>query len=245
MYWDYGDWINWFGQSKAVLRGDNQVPSLDYETAYMFVNANMTQLADFMKQENASLLLLSQDDLMKWSALNYLSCIYQNETNVTMQVGQSSCELNNEPVYMYVPTNLNSLNDYCTQLTNSTTTYLKALGSNGNTYCLQEIYENNQPTIDGRIYDTNGTQLSYLNLIPVESNVSIGSTTVNVFMLLYEPTRYTVNNVTYCDMPANAPLFYHSNYYMLYMMGCTNGIFEQVYPSNDAFGQVRIWKLAE
>ena len=22
-WWDYGDWINWFGKSKAVLRGDN------------------------------------------------------------------------------------------------------------------------------------------------------------------------------------------------------------------------------
>ena len=36
-WWDYGDWINWFGQSPAVLRGDNSVPKEDFATAASFV----------------------------------------------------------------------------------------------------------------------------------------------------------------------------------------------------------------
>ena len=36
-WWDYGDWINWFGNSNAVLRGDNSIAKLDYETAARFV----------------------------------------------------------------------------------------------------------------------------------------------------------------------------------------------------------------
>ena len=36
-WWDYGDWINWFGNSHAVLRGDNSAPAEDYATAASFV----------------------------------------------------------------------------------------------------------------------------------------------------------------------------------------------------------------
>jgi len=36
-WWDYGDWINWFGNSNAVLRGDNAVATLDYAAAAQYV----------------------------------------------------------------------------------------------------------------------------------------------------------------------------------------------------------------
>ena len=78
-WWDYGDWINWNGggfggNMSTVLRGDNQVPSLDYATAYQFINGNATSLASFMKQEHAKLWLISSDDFEKIDALSYLSC---------------------------------------------------------------------------------------------------------------------------------------------------------------------------
>ena len=36
-WWDYGDWINWFGQTPAFIRGDNSVPKEDYAVAATFV----------------------------------------------------------------------------------------------------------------------------------------------------------------------------------------------------------------
>ena len=36
-WWDYGDWINWYGNSNAVLRGDNSVAYADYQAAAHYV----------------------------------------------------------------------------------------------------------------------------------------------------------------------------------------------------------------
>ena len=233
-WWDYGDWINWFGQSKSVLRGDNQVPSLDYATAYQFIDGNSTSLANFMKQENASLFLISSYDFEKLTALNYLSCIYQNETNVNVPIGTSLCEKLNEPVYMYFPQNIQSINGYCS-FSNSTESYIKAVGSDGNTYCLQELTNSN--SLDGKIYNNNGTQINNTNLIPIAQE-PINNIEFNIYLLEYFPL-----NTTTCTMPKGLPEFYYSNLYMGEFMGCMGSQFQQVYPANGAFGNVRIYQL--
>ncbi len=235
-WWDYGDFINWFGESKSVLRGDNQVPALDYATAYQFINGNATTLANFMRQEHANLWLISSDDFQKFTALDYLSCIYQNETNVNIPIGTSGCEKLNEPTYMYFPQNITSINGYCT-ISNSTNTYIKAIGSDGNTYCLQEISTNNGVALDGKIYTTNGTQISNANLIPI-AHEPINSIEFNIYLLEYFPSNFTT-----CTMPSGLPKFYYSNLYMGEFMGCMGSQFKQVYPQNGAFGNVRIYKL--
>jgi hypothetical protein len=237
-WWDYGDWINWFGHANAVLRGDNQVAPLDYQTAYMFVNANETQLASFMKSVNAKYLLFSSDDLQKWGAFNYLSCIQQNETTLAEPVGTSPCELANQPTYLLYPNTLNVITDYCNFGTTANTTfsYIRALSGSGNTqYCLQ-VY---QGQLDGRIYNTTGTELSYLNLIPI-SQENISGNLYNIDVLLYQPI-----NSTTCAYPSglSIPKFYYSNYYKLFLEGCTDNLFTQVYPANGAVGSVRIWAL--
>ncbi|MHB1764911.1 MAG: hypothetical protein ACYCS1_05160 [Gammaproteobacteria bacterium] len=233
-WWDYGDWINWFGHANAVLRGDNQIASLDYKTAYMFVDGNQTQLVSFMKSVNAKYLLLSSDDLQKWSALNYLSCIYLNQTILQKAVGTSPCEINNEPTYLLAPASPNVVTDYC-NFGNTSITYLKAISNTGTTsYCLQV----NQNQIDGKIYDTNGTLIPYLNLIPMTQQ-TLGGTVFNVYLMLYEPLAST------CNYPANetVPKFYESNYYKMFLLGCQGSQFTQIYPANNAVGAVRIWEL--
>jgi len=233
-WWDYGDWINWFGNSRAVLRGDNQVPELDYATAYQFINGNATTLKQFMKQENADLVLFSSDDFSKYQALNYLSCIYQNETNLNTPIGTSSCELNNLPTYLLFPQNLTSVNDYCANISNSTTLYIRAVSNRGEQYCLQEINTNSGFQIDGKIYYTNGTIAQDTNLIPIGVE-PINGQQFEVYLLEYFPLNYTT-----CEMPSGLPNFYYSNLYMGEFMGCLSG-FKQVYPQNGAFGNVRIY----
>jgi len=237
-WWDYGDWINWFGNSRTVLRGDNQVPELDYATAYQFINGNATTLKQFMKQENADLVIFSSDDFSKYQALNYLSCIYQNKTNLSILIGTSSCELNNLPTYLFFPQNLTSVNDYCANISNSTTLYIKAVSNRGGQYCLQEINTNNGYQIDGKIYYTNGTTAQDTNLIPI-SVEPINGRLFDIYLLEYFPLNYTT-----CQMPSGLPNFYYSNLYMGEFMGCLKG-FKQVYPQNGAFGNVRIYTFGD
>ncbi|MEM3858951.1 MAG: hypothetical protein QW478_06050 [Candidatus Micrarchaeaceae archaeon] len=235
--WDYGDWINWFGNMSAVLRGDNQVPTLDYQVAYLFTRGNYTQLADFMKQNNAKFLLFSSDDLGKWEALNYLGCIYINGTNTSVPIGTSACETSNSPIYLITQASPTSLSAYCTTISNSTETFLKAVGTNGNVYCIPTNYA---PFAGGEVPLFNETSpIPYSSFIPYQQNVTIGNTLANIYLLLINPL-----NTTTCTMPSNLPsTFYNSPYYKLFMMGCTGNQFTQVYPSGNGFGAVRIWEV--
>ena len=249
-YWDYGDWTNYFGSNASmgggfvgdIQRGDNQIPSLNYETAYMFVDGNQTQLYDFMNKTGANYLMFEVGLLPKWSALNYLSCIYQNETTFNTPIGSSPCEARNMPTYIFFPAQLNNLNAYCS-ISNINNTYIKAVSNNGEEYCLQTTVPSgsNQAEIDGHIYDVNGTYISYLNLIPVGQQ-PINNVTYDVYMLLYVPNSA-------CSYPAseNVPQFYSSNYYLMFDEGCWNpSLFKQVYPvpvnGVNGTGQVRIWE---
>ena len=241
-WWDYGDWINYFGHAGTVLRGDNQLPNLNYQTAYEFVDGNQTQLYDFMNQTGANYLMFEVGLLPKWSALNYLSCIYQNETTFNTPVGSSPCEARNMPTYIFFPAQLNNLNAYCS-ISNINNTYIKAVSNNGEEYCLQTTVPSgsNQAEIDGHIYSANGTDISYLNLIPVGQQ-AINNVNYDVYMLLYVPNSA-------CSYPAseNVPQFYKSNYYLMFDEGCWNpSLFKQVYPvpvnGVNGTGQVRIWE---
>lgn len=240
-WWDYGDWINYFGHAGSVLRGDNQLPNLNYETAYMFVDGNQTQLYGFMNKVGAKYLMFEVGLLPKWSALNYLSCIYQNETNFNTPVGSSLCEANNEPTYLMFPATTNNINDYCS-MSNSTAIYIKAISNRGQEFCLSTVIPtgSNQRQIDGQIYNyTTGNIIPYLNLVPVGQQ-SISNTTYDVYLLLYVP-----NSSGQYPIGVSVPQFYKSNYYMMFDEGIYNTtLFKQVYPANGGANQVRIYEQA-
>lgn len=238
-WWDYGDWINYFGHAGAVLRGDNQLPNLNYETAYMFVDGNQTQLYNFMNKVGAKYLMLEVGLLPKWGALNYLSCIYQNQTNFNVPVGSSPCEASNEPTYLFFPATLSNLNAYCS-MSNSTSAYIKAVSNRGQEFCLQTAIPtgSNQAQIDGKIYNyTTDNLIPYLNLMPVGQQ-AISNTNYDVYLLLYVPNASG-------QYPANVsvPQFYYSNYYLMFNEGIYNTtLFKQVYPANNVANQVRIYE---
>lgn len=238
--WDYGDWINYYGHAGSVLRGDNQLPVLNYKTAFEFVDGNQTQLYDFMNNVGANYVMFEVGLLPKWSALNYLSCIQQNETNFNTPVGSSACEARNMPTYLLFPSQPNSLNDYCSFASNSTETYIKAVSNRGQELCLGTVVATGttQAQIDGKIYNyTTGGQIPYLNLVPVGQQ-TISNTNYDVYLLLYVPNAQG-------QYPANVsvPQFYNSNYYMMFDEGIYNhSLFQQVYPANGGANQVRIFK---
>ena len=146
-WWDYGDWINWFGNSNAFLRGDNANATEDYATAAQYVltpseGVNPSTLATFMNTNQSKYVLFDQDLIGKWGALDFLACIYSKGTTQQFAeaagaaqnppqpyaLGSSSCEQAHDPQYALLPYGLlignqslvpPTLSIYC-QITNST-----------------------------------------------------------------------------------------------------------------------------
>src|SRR5271157_374126 len=150
-WWDYGDWINWFGNSNAVLRGDNSIAKLDYETAARYVLGSSdgygpANLANFSDSVQAKYVLFDDQLTQKWQALDFLACVDTNQTSRGYAIsaangtgspyvlGSSQCELNHVPAYLFVPLNCTSagcappaaISDYC-QIPGSNVSALKSV----------------------------------------------------------------------------------------------------------------------
>ncbi|MGC8680055.1 MAG: hypothetical protein ACP5T6_02015 [Candidatus Micrarchaeia archaeon] len=246
-WWDYGDWINWFGNSYAVLRGDNADPSEDYAVAAQYVlgsqdNYTPKVLANYMNGNQIEYALFDEDLMNKWGALDFLACIHANETNYTYALknglGTSQCELQHDPQYAIVPlqalytnsSNFN-VNYYCNI---STSSHLYAIAimkpnstiANSATECLSLT-----PNANGayQFYTTTGKATnSFLYPTPMGEFSTQSSTGGNVtlveFMVLYAPNA----NGIITDAPTK---YYTSNYYKAFFLGNLPG-FTQVYPTN-------------
>ncbi len=248
-WWDYGDWINWFGNSNAVLRGDNAVATLDYAAAAQYVlgpadGYGAKEMANFMNTvAHAKYLLLDNELLPKWGALDFLACIHVNETNMSFAesqgalvgkpylLGTSTCEITHDPVYALVPLNTNNINNFCT--TNSSQPMVKVILSLGNivylngTYCMPtSLYNSTSPV---NIYYSNGTKISNAFIVPngefYFGNINLSGQPFADFMVMYTPNG---PNYTVTDAPSE---FYNSNYYRGFFFGYLPG-FTRVYPSN-------------
>lgn len=249
-WWDYGDWINWFGNSNAVLRGDNAVATLDYATAAQYVlgpadSFGASEIAHFMNNVvHAKYLLLDNQLMPKWQALDFLACIDVNETSmqyaeqqgaaqhVPYVLGTSTCELNHDPVYALIPLNISSISSYC-QFPNSTVSAVKVILLIGNqeylngTYCLPVNFYNSTKPVN--LYNPNGTKISNSFIIPngefYYGTLQIYGQNFLDFMVVYTPNGPN-------DTISNAPTeFYSSNYYRGFFFGKLPG-FSLAYPKN-------------
>ncbi len=251
-WWDYGDWINWFGNSNAVLRGDNAVATLDYATAAQYVlgpadGFGAGEIANFMNNIVQAKYLLLDDQIMpKWGALDFLACIDVNETSMQYAeaqgaaenppqpyaLGTSSCELNHDPVFALVPLNVTSISSYC-QFSNSTVAAVKLLLLTGNqqyvngTYCLPTSFYNSTKPVN--LYNSKGVKIANAFIIPngefYYGPVKIYGQEFLDFMVVYTPNG---PNETITNAPSE---FYSSNYYRGFFFGKLPG-FSLVYPKN-------------
>ncbi len=257
-WWDYGDWINWFGNSNAVLRGDNAVATSDYGTAAHFVLSqrdgyNATTLGKYMNSIQAKYTLFDDQLMQKWGALDFLACVNANQTSLSFAeqqgqaqgkpylLGNSQCELNHDPVYALVSADTNQITSFCNlNTTNATTlrTYL-LVGSNlynvtspssltPTTYCVSESIFSNNPPPYAPIYNSNGT---------VTNAIIIPNTEFFYGLAPISGQPYADFLVVYLpngpnDTITNAPtLFYNSTYYKGFFFGKLDG-FTLVYPKN-------------
>ncbi|MGC8587218.1 MAG: hypothetical protein ACP5K9_02955 [Candidatus Micrarchaeia archaeon] len=246
-WWDYGDWINWFGNSNAVLRGDNAVATLDYKTAAIYVlgsadGYNASVLAHYMNSIQTKYVIFDNELQQKWSALDFLGCVAVNETSKAAAVaagkqygqpymlGTSQCELSHDPVYALLPASINNVNAYC-QFSNSSFTAVKVLLLAGNTflnetYCVSsQIYTSTAPE---PLYTANGTKINAI-IIPngqfYYGQLSVSGQNFIDFMVLYTPNG---PNDSITDAPTE---FYQSTYYKGFFFGKLPD-FTLVYPTN-------------
>lgn len=113
-WWDYGHWINFFGQKNTVLRNEHASQEMIGSVAYSYIDGSPEELIRFMRYYDSEYALFDGELVAsgggfggKYGALNYLSCAYMNETSVDYSPGESDCEAEHlwEIVYMS-PTDL-------------------------------------------------------------------------------------------------------------------------------------------
>ena len=104
-WWDYGHWINFFGQRNSVLRNEHASLEMIGRTAAAFLHKDNEFLRQTMNQYHSQYALIDIEIVGsgidknrislggKYSALNYLGCDWLNETNVNNYPGSSRCEI--------------------------------------------------------------------------------------------------------------------------------------------------------
>ncbi|MCX8163594.1 MAG: hypothetical protein N3D10_03520, partial [Candidatus Micrarchaeota archaeon] len=116
-WWDYGHWINFFGQRNTVLRNEQASLEMIGKTAAAFLHKDINFLKQTMKEYGSKYILIDAEIVGsgtdknniilggKYHALNYLGCAWQNKTNVTFYPGQSECEQEHTWEQVIIPTN--------------------------------------------------------------------------------------------------------------------------------------------
>jgi len=98
-WWDYGHWINFFGQRNAVVRNEHLSHDMIGDVADAYLDSTPEELKGWMQAHDIKyalfdIELVSSGNQLggKYGALNYLSCAHHNETNVSRAPGESGCE---------------------------------------------------------------------------------------------------------------------------------------------------------
>ncbi len=251
-WWDYGDWINWFGNSNAVIRGDNAFAKEDYGTAAHFVlgpkdGFTSKSLAAYMNANQSKYVLFDDQLVAKWQALDFLACIGTNQTSYQFAqaaggqlnppqpyaLGTSTCETTHDPQFALIPlqailpSNQTANSNFYCPMSNETTIYAKAFLVVGETPTNQTACVSLSPNQNGvlSVYNSNGTKMNALiQSADYLGVVNIGQVPFVEYLMIYMPSA----NGTVENAPTE---FYTSNYYDGFFLGHMDG-FTQVYPEN-------------
>jgi asparagine N-glycosylation enzyme membrane subunit Stt3 len=98
-WWDYGHWINFFGDRNAVVRNEHASHEMIGDVADAYLDSTPEELKSWMNAHSVRYALFDIELLMggnqfggKYGALNYLSCAHHDLTNVSLSPGESQCE---------------------------------------------------------------------------------------------------------------------------------------------------------
>ncbi len=247
-WWDYGHWINYWGQKECITRNDHLHPDMDLEVADKFVSNTPEALKNYMIAHHAKYVLFDQDLIGKWGALDFLSCVYNNGTNMDFafkegkrlggmyQLGTSTCEREHEFERIYIPEDI-SVNDIC-QPSDPSNPYVRAYTLSNYSYCVLFNTQGGTRRIANIVYEDNMSRVN--RGFPSFSGVqSSGGKLYDVYTMLYTHDIWPDGKSGWDDRKGK---MYDSTFYQGFFLGNLPG-FEQVYPANNTGGLVRIFKI--
>ncbi|MDD5317387.1 MAG: STT3 domain-containing protein [Candidatus ainarchaeum sp.] len=253
-WWDYGHWINFFGQKNALTRNEHVNTTIDLMVADKFVfgpkdsaQSGEADLAQFMRDYDAGYVLMDYDLVAKWGALNFLACVYNNETNMSFAASQggpgaSQCEADHRPETVYIPVD-RSLSDYCST-PDPTIQLVRGISSFGASYCVYEEAQNgyNAPVV--MFYENNLSRQNKAILTSAQLVQNSQGKRYAAYTALYfrEPRLWQDNVSGWDDRKGE---YYDSNFYKGFYLGELAG-FEKVYEYASPSGgmpYIRIYKL--
>ena len=97
-WWDYGHWINYFGDRKTVLRNEHASKGMIGRVAHDYIDGTTQDMVDSMNYFDSRYVLFDVELIGggafggKYGALNYLSCAHDNKTSERESPGTSDCE---------------------------------------------------------------------------------------------------------------------------------------------------------
>ncbi|MFA5105524.1 MAG: hypothetical protein WC506_01050 [Candidatus Micrarchaeia archaeon] len=109
-WWDYGHWINYFGEKNAVIGNTQASYYMIQRTAFAYTKGTPQDLKDTMNAFGSKTALFDVELVGsytgfggKYGALNYLACNYLNQTDASKSTGASKCEADYMWEEIYVP----------------------------------------------------------------------------------------------------------------------------------------------
>ncbi len=269
-WWDYGHWINFFGQRNTVLRNDHVSTNMIGRVAHAYLHGSLDDLKTTMRAYHSKYALFDieiagADIGGKYHALNYLGCAWANETDVSRNPGSSPCEAEHLWEHIYLPLS-NTEQGTCviSEISNKTGTLAfynlqqdgqgNTIGLNTPVYCTSETTLANGQNVLATYYldrkhENGDLVLNKANLVRNNDiRDASGSPIVTSFTLFYtdEPV-WVENGEVKSGYEDRKGKYYDSNLYRAFFLKDLPG-FELVYesPQRSQFGgHVKIYKLVE
>ncbi len=250
-WWDYGHWTNFFGDRRTVTRNEHANGTMDLMVADAFVEGTPEDLKNTMIGFNATHVMFDIDLVGKWGALKYLSCVYNEQTNMSVGPGSSLCDQLYDFEYMLVPVQP-TLNERCIVKGKEGQYMQLGISTFGPTYCLGEIdiggnkamaileaNESNPP----ENFDTDPNVVKINRGIPMYMDrTGYNGRAYDRYLIAYPEIWYDGQP----GLPDRKGKAYDSNFYRGFFLGRIDG-FELVYPEGDPGGlmikPVRIFKI--
>jgi hypothetical protein len=256
-WWDYGHWINYFGEKKTVLRNEHASLEMIGEVAHGYIDGTPDELIAAMKRYDSKYALFDEELILnsggqfggKYGALNYLSCARDNETDVTQAPGTSECESEHMYETIYIPTEKEECTISQTQGINGTVGYTitRETGPDGTkqvlkpTYCVGETKLATGQTIQATYYIDRTDDEGNLKLNKAFLQKQYSLKDYDVYGALYTRDQIWIENGELVSgWEDRKGKFYGSNLYNAFFLKELPG-FELVFESKN--GEVKIYTL--
>ncbi len=236
-WWDYGHWINFFGQRNCVTRNEHANVSMDLEVADVFVYGNASELKAYMLQHKAKYALFDVDLISKWGALVYLACFENNETTFEKGPGNSACDAQHYLEYVYVPVKPD-VSEYC--VAEAQVPFVRGYSSVGLQYCIADVGQQKIMFYAENLTSATGRQ-NHGVMLRVGQTTNAQGRLLDEYIVMYDKD----DPLSWADRKGKG---YDSTFYQGFFLGELDG-FEQVYPENSIVKgpalPVRIFKIIE